>query len=267
MDIKFGPAGLGEIKKAVNNLKYYSDLGLKACEISFAHGVYIRKKEDALKISVVAKKLKIILTIHAPYYINLNSKDKEKIKKSKERIIECCKVGTWLKASRVIFHAGFYSDLDKEKTFQNIKKHILEIKKEIKKLKYLPELCPEITGKVNVFGNIEEISKLCKETKIGFCIDYAHILARYKSYKPNLVNKSFKEFSKWHIHFSGIVYNEKGERHHRRPIETELKNFISILPKNKSLTIISESPNPIEDSLRLLKKYKILKNSTGCKDI
>ena len=185
MTVKFGPAGLGGVKEAVENLKRYSELGLKACEIAFTYSIYIKEKEDAVKIRKAAKKYRIKLSVHAPYWINLNSDDKEKVKKSRERILRSCEVGTWLGAYRVVFHPGYYRKMEKAETYANIKNQILELQEEIKKKKYTPKLAPETTGKVNVFGSVDEIYRLCEETGCEFCIDFAHILARYKLYNFN----------------------------------------------------------------------------------
>jgi deoxyribonuclease-4 len=219
MAIKFGPAGLGSVKDAISNLEEYRRLGLKACEIAFTYGVYIKKKEDALKIGKAAKKLGIDLSIHAPYWINLNSADKEKIEKSKERILDCCKVGTYLGAKRIVFHPGYYSKMEKEETYENIKREMLDLQKTIKEKKYTPKLAPETTGKVNVFGGIDEISNLVKDTGVSFCIDFSHILARYKDYKFKEVLKEFEK------------------------------------PKTKEITVISESPEPVKDSIKGLDIY------------
>ena len=256
--IIFGPAGLGSVKTAIKTLENYHKLSLRACEIAFTYGVYIKNKKDAEKIKKIAEQLNIKLSIHAPYWLNLNSKDKDKTKKSKERILECCKVGTWLGAKLVVFHSGFYSDFSKEQTYENIKKEILDLQKKIKEKKYTPKLAPEIMGKINVFGSIEEISNLVKDTKCSFCIDFAHILARYKDYKFNEVKKAFKNNKEWHVHFSGIEYGEKGEKHHKKTPLKEWKKLIKELPKNKKITIINESPFPVEDSLNGLKIYKNL---------
>ena len=254
--IKFGPAGLGGVKDAISNLEEYKSLGLKACEIAFTYGVYIKKKEDALKIGKAAKKLGIQLSIHAPYWINLNSTNKEIIEKSKQRIIRCCEVGTYLGAKKVVFHPGYYSGMDKEKAYENIKREILEIQKQIKDKKYTPKLAPETTGKINVFGSIDEIKRLVDEIKCSFCIDFAHILARYKSYKFEEVFEKFKDHDDLHIHFSGIEYREKGEKNHKRTSKKEWKRVLDNLPRNKNITIINESPSPVEDSVLGLKIYK-----------
>lgn len=255
--IRFGPSGLGKIKDSIKTLEFYNSLGLKACEIDFTYNIYIKNKQDAIKIRKKAKELDIKLSIHAPYWINLNSQEKEKIKRSKERIIECCKIGTWLGASFVVFHPGYYSK-DRKETLENIKKEIIEIKKEVIKKKYTLKLAPEIMGKKNVFGSIEEIKELVEETGCFFCLDFSHILARYGEYKFKETFENFKKSKEIHIHFSGIVYGEKGEKYHKKTEKKEFEKLISFLPKNKEITIISESPSPVEDSI--LGKNIFLKN-------
>ena len=66
-------------------------------------------------------------------------------------------------------------------------------------------------GKINVFGSVEEISLLVKETDCSFCLDFAHILARDKKIDMKKIEKLFPE-KEWHAHYSGIEYGEKGER-------------------------------------------------------
>jgi len=111
--IRFGPSGLGPVKDAVSRLEELHSLGLSACEVAFVRQVYI-KKDDALMIGKRAKDLGIFLSIHAQYYVNLNSKEKEKIEASKKRILDCCEMAHYLGAKRVVFHPGFYSDMKSE---------------------------------------------------------------------------------------------------------------------------------------------------------
>lgn len=249
MAIKFGPAGLGGVKQAVSNLEMYHKLGLKACEIAFTYGVYIKDKQDAKKIGKVAKKLGIKLSIHAPYWVNLNSKDKKKIEQSKQRILRCCEIGHYLGVYAVVFHPGYYVGIDKAETYENIKIAILDIQHEIRKNKWNIKLAPETTGKINVFGSIDEISRLAEETRCFFCIDFAHILARYKQVDYDFIKRKFKKYKNWHIHFSGIEYGEKGEKRHIKTKINNWKKLLDNLPKNKNIVIINESPFPIQDSV------------------
>ncbi|MEK6917608.1 MAG: TIM barrel protein [Nanoarchaeota archaeon] len=257
-NIKFGPSGLGGVNEAISNLEEYHKLGLRACEIAFTYGAYIKEQKDAEEIGRAAERLGIYLSIHAQYWINLNSAEKDKIEKSKERILECLKVGTWLKAKRVIFHPGYYGKSEKNETYEKIKNEIIELQKIRKEKKYTPELAPETTGKINVFGSLEEIQKLVDETGCSFCIDFAHILAREKDYNFEKAAKLFNKEKEWHIHFSGIEYGEKGEKKHKETSESEIKKLLNNLPKSNSYFIINEAPDTVGDAVKSLKIYNKL---------
>lgn len=258
--IRFGPAGLGPVKDSVDRLESYANLGLKACEIAFTYGVYMKEDKHAKEIKEIreaAEKFDIKLSIHAPYWINLNSNEKKKVEESKKRILNCCKIGHLLNAEIIVFHPGYYGGMDKEETYQNIKKEILEMQKEIKKNKWKIKLCPETTGKKNVFGKEDEILRLVKDTGCFFTLDFAHLLARSegKESYEEMYNK-FKQFKNLHAHFSGIEWGEKGERHHKVTPEKELTKLLKVLPKNKEIVLINESPEPVEDSVRALKIWR-----------
>ena len=178
--ITFGPAGLGPVKDAVKNLEQLSKKGLGACEIAFTYGVYIKNDADMAMIKEAAEKFNIKLSIHAPYWVNLNSTEKKKIEESKQRILKCCEVGEKLGCYRVVFHPGYYGKMAVEETYENIKNAILDLQETIKKNKWKIKIAVETMGKVNVFGSFGQIAKLVEETGCEFCIDFAHILARDK---------------------------------------------------------------------------------------
>jgi deoxyribonuclease-4 len=267
-NIKIGPSGLGSVVDSEKILKEYSKKGFENCEILFVQQVYMNK-EQAEKIGKFAKENKIDLSIHAQYFINLNSEEKEKIHASMQRILKCCEIGHALGAKNIVFHAGFYGkDFAKaktpeekkkveEETYQNIKKRILEMMKIIEEKKWNVKLCPETMGKINVFGGLEEISRLVKETGCSFCIDFAHVLARYKEVDYEKIKKLFP-YKEWQCHFSGIEYGEKGEKNHINLKKEEWKKLFDNLPKDKNITIVCESPNRIENCSEGL---KILKNN------
>jgi len=250
MTIKFGPAGIGSVKDVESTFEEYHKKGIRAAEIPFTYGVYIKKKEDAEKVGNAAKKFDISLSIHAPYWINLNSKESQKIEESKQRILNSCEVAEWMGAKIVVFHAGFYGKGDIEKTYQSIKKAIIELMKIIKEKKWKVKLGVETMGKINVFGSAEEVLRLVKETGCSFCLDFAHLYSRSlgkESYK-NIYEK-FKNFPNLHCHFSGIEFGEKGERNHKKTPSEEIKKLSLAVSREKNMTIINESPSPIEDSI------------------
>jgi deoxyribonuclease-4 len=251
--IRFGPAGLGPVKTALNILEEYHKKGIMACEIAFTYGVYI-KDNEAEAIAQKAKEMDIELSIHAPYYVNLNSDDPIKIEASKKRILDCCRIGEKLGAKIVVFHAGFYGKY-REKAFGNILEAVNDILFEIKKNRWKIKIAPETMGKVNVFGSIEEIAKLKNESGCSFCIDFAHILARDKKVDYEKVKELFPE-DEWHVHFSGINYGEKGEKNHIPTEKAEWKKLLNNLPKDKKIRIINEAPFPVDDSLEGIKIYQ-----------
>ncbi|MBI2452347.1 TIM barrel protein [Candidatus Pacearchaeota archaeon] len=253
MEIRFGPAGLGPVKTAPKVLEEYKKLGLKACEVAFTYSVYI-KPEEAPAIGKKARELDIELSIHAPYFVNLNSDEEKKVEATKKRILDCCRIGELLGAKAVVFHPGYYRE-DKEEAYGNIKKGIFELMREIKKNDWKIKIAPETMGKVNVFGSVEEISRLVKETGCSFCIDFAHILAREKKVDYELVERVFPE-KEWHVHFSGIVYGEKGEKHHKTTEKNDWFGLLKNLPRDRKIRIINESPTMIEDSVEGLRIFK-----------
>ncbi len=253
--IKIGPTGIGPVKDAVGNLEEYKKLGFSCCEVLFTYEVYM-DKGDAKIIGKKARELGIKLSIHAPYWINLNSKEKYKVEQSKKRILKSCEIGHYLGAYRIVFHPGFYAGREKQETYENIKNEIIELQKIIKENGWKTELAPETTGKKNVFGSVDEILQLVKDTKCSFCIDFAHVLAREGKINYKEILSKFKDYKQIHIHFSGIEYGEKGEKKHRKTESRKIKELIEGLKKyatNKDIVIINESPFAVEDSLKTLK--------------
>ncbi len=256
MSIIFGPAGLGPVKTAVQVLEMYAKKGLKACEIAFTYSVYI-KPGQTKEIREAAEKYGISLSIHAPYYVNLNSSEKVKREASKERILKCCEIGEMLGAKTVVFHPGYYGK-NKDESYGIIKDEIKEMMEYIKKKGWKIQIAPETMGKVNVFGGLDEISALVRDTGCSFCIDFAHLLARDKKVDYSAVEKAFPG-KIWHVHFSGIVYGDKGEKHHKTTEKSEWTQLLNNLPKDKEIVIVNESPTMIEDSIegmRLYQKFK-----------
>ena len=251
--IKIGTAGIG------SDLKLIYNEGIKAAEVEFVRGIYI-DNEKAKLIGEQAKYLDFELSVHAPYFINLNSDDKFKVHASKNRVIQSCERANFLNAKNVVFHAGFYGKMSKEQTFQNIKQIILELQETLKEKEIKVNLCPEVMGKINVFGSFEEIMQLVKDTKCSFCLDLAHLKARnlgkinYEDYIKQV--KSFKHI---HCHYSGIEWTDKGEKKHILVDLKEAKEIFTLLKEYKiNSTIICESTDPLNDAIKMNKIISIL---------
>lgn len=257
MIVTFGPAGSGGLGN-IEGIKKAKQLSLGAFELEFTYGV---KMQNALakQVGALAKKLNIRLSVHAPYYVNLASKEKAKITASKKRILMSCERANYLRAKYVVFHPAYYQNLSPEDCYNKVAESIKEMKSIIKKNKWNVNLAPETTGKTSQFGTVDELLKLKKETGCHFTIDFAHLYARNQGkIDYNEVFKKLKPISHIHSHFSGIIYGPKGERSHKLQ---DKKHFIPLAKaikkaKPKSITIINESPDVFGDALKMKKWFK-----------
>src|SRR3989337_2371756 len=99
----FGTAGVPISSNGTDSLsgiKRVHEIGLGCMELEFVRGVKMGK-ETARKVSVLAKKLDIRLSVHAPYYINLNGEGETRLK-SRERILNSARIGNICGARSVI---------------------------------------------------------------------------------------------------------------------------------------------------------------------
>ncbi len=250
--IKLGPAGTDG--DSIAGIKHVAELGLQACEIEFVHGVNMGD-EKAILIGKLAKELKVDLSIHAPYFINLVSEDITKIEASKQRILDTCRKGHLMGAKHIVFHAAFYGTLSEEEVFQKVKKEVIEMLAEIKKNKWEVILSPETTGKTSQFGTLDELLRLAAETGCALTIDFAHIYARNNGkidYDEIFSKLKKSKIAHFHCHFSGIEYTVKGEKKHLVMTEEVIKPLLSSAVKHgMDLTVISESPITWQDSLKM----------------
>jgi deoxyribonuclease IV len=252
-NVKLGPAGssgLGGLKGVEETHR----VGLDAMEIEFTYGVNM-KNETAKAVGDLAKKFGITLSVHAPYYINLASAEKAKREASKKRILDSCERGHHLGAKHIIFHAAYYQKLSKDETYRLVKEAMLDMQATIRKNGWNVVLSPETTGKGTQFGDIDELSTLARETGCGICIDFAHIYARNNGIIDyEAVMRKIKDLPHKTAHFSGINYGPKGEKSHKLTEPERVEDLFNHLKKhNISITIINESPEPVNDALMMKK--------------
>jgi len=271
MKIRLGPAGnciSAEEKGTTGSLKRIVKLGLEAQEIEFVRNVYMSNKM-AKEVGKVAKELKIELSVHAPYYINLSSSEKIKIKASKKRILDSLERGNLMGATVVVVHAGYYGK-NKEKSSEMIFDACKDLTSIIKKKGWKTLLGLETTGKQGQWGTLDEIINLCRKLKYVIpCIDFAHLYARQGgqiNYKEVFNKLKVLKLKKYHCHFSGIKYSlvrigDGNERYHLQMKEAgpDFKELAKeILKRKLDITIISESPILEQDSLLMKKIFEKL---------
>lgn len=270
----FGTGGVPHSTKppsTVSGIKRIAELGLGCLEMEFVQGVKMNET-TAHQVAETAARTGIKLSAHAPYFINLNAHEPEKIRASQQRLLQTARIASLCGAKSVVFHAAFYLADPPQETYNTVKKHLTETLNQLKSENREVWIRPEITGKVSQFGTIEEILDLCSEIYgLAPCIDFAHWHARtgkFNSYpefasiltqvKERLGRAALDDV---HLHVAGIAYGKKGELNHLNLKESDLQ-YAQLLQALKDHgaqgSVICESPNLEEDALLLKETYNSL---------
>ena len=270
-NLLFGTAGVPQSTSPQSTLaaiQEISQLGLDCLEIEFVKGVKMGS-DTCLKIRERAEELKVALSIHAPYYVNLNSAEQGKRLSSQERLLSSARMAEMCGAKSVVFHCGYYGRSSPEEAYDTIKNGLKEVISILRSERNPVILRPETMGKKTQFGSLEEILFLCRDLEgILPCIDFSHIHARdgkMNSYSEfNRILKKIEKklgssvMKKMHIHISGAEYGDKGEIKHLTLNESDFRfdEWVQAL-KDYGVEgiVICESPNLEQDALMLKKLY------------
>lgn len=271
-DLLFGTAGIplsANPRTTIDGVRHVKKLGLGAMELEFVRSINITK-DKAPEVKKAAEESNVVLTCHAPYFINLNSLEKAKIRASIGRIVNSARIANLCGGWSVCFHAGFYMGQEPKKVYGAIKHNLKEITSILKKEDNDIWIRPETTGKATQFGSVDEILQLSQELdNVMPCVDFAHFHARtngkYNTYREfagilEAIEKKLgkKGLENMHMHITGIAYGPKGEKNHLTLKDSDLK-YEELLKALKDFKVkgvaISESPNIEEDALLMQKSY------------
>jgi deoxyribonuclease-4 len=270
----FGTAGVprSSISKSTESgIERVAELGLCCLEVQFVRGVKMNEGM-ARQVGDVAKKCAVSLTAHAPYYINLNAHEKEKVLASQERLIHTARIASLFGASGIVFHAASYLSDSPAEVYERVKVKLEETVIKLRAMGNRVLLRPETTGKGSQFGSLSEVLNLSAEIEgIAPCIDFAHLHARtgnFNSYGEFIaILKQVEErlgreaLEQMHIHLSGIQYGQKGELKHLNLKDSDLR-YVELLRALKELEvkglIICESPDREGDAQLLQETYNSL---------
>jgi len=252
-------------------IRYIRELGLDALEIAWVRSVRVTDETCAL-INRTGVEEDVALSVHAPYFINLNSQTPEKMQASDERLLAAARRGCLSGASDIIFHPGSYHAQPPKEVYLRARDKLEEITALLREEGFEVNLRPETMGKGAMFGTLEEVVQLSKEIDgVEPCIDIAHLHARtgdgsFNSYdefadmfrlvRDELGGRGLKTM---HFHLSGIEYTQAGERHHLMLEESDLdwRAFLqACVDFEVEGRILVESPNQEEDALLVQAAYR-----------
>jgi len=264
---RFGTVGTPKNKPkspggSVGGIYYLDELGLRAMELGWVRSVRVSDK-TAGNIREAGIERDVDLSVHAPYYINLNA-DEEEWPKSRKRLMDASRAGYKSGATDIVFHPGSYFNhppVEVLKTaLPRLEGCVLELRKENNPVM----LRPETMGKGAMLGSLEDTLEMSKIDGVEPCLDFAHLHARpgdgsmnttgewmavLENYLKALGNESIKRL---HCHISGIEYTEKGEQNHLIISESDFQLealFEALLEIKAGGRILCESPTLEEDAL------------------
>jgi len=267
-DFRFGTVGspISTPKKpggSVGAIQTLSNLNLSALELGWVQSVRVSEETCAL-IHQESQKLNIALSVHAPYFINLNA-DEEEWPKSRKRLMDAAYYGNLAGATDIIFHPGSYFEHEPLEVLKIAIPRLSECVRELRDQGNNVKLRPETMGKQAMLGSFEDTLEMSSSIQGVFpCLDFAHLHARPGDGSVNSIDEWIKIVEKYrnvlgkeslgemHIHLSGIEYSAKGERNHLpiRESDLNIKDLLKVLKQNQcGGRIVCESPILEEDAI------------------
>ena len=282
LSFQFGTVGspTGTPKKpggSVGAIEFSKSIGLDALELGWVRSVRVSEATcDAIKRA--GKEQGVSLSVHAPYFINLNA-DEAEWPKSRQRLMDAAHYGNLAGCTDIIFHPGSYFERLPEEVLKVAIPRLQGCVDELRQANNPVILRPETMGKSAMLGSLEDTLEMSKVIEgVEPCLDFAHLHARpgdgsvntydewseyLEKYRKALGKKSL---TRLHIHLSGIEYGPKGEKNHLKLAEADL-DLKALLRALKDFEcagrILCESPVMEEDALNMLKAWVEVSDETA----
>ena len=257
---------------SVGAIQQMRSLGLDALELGWVQSVRVTPTTcEAIKREATTQN--IALSVHAPYFINLNA-DETEWPKSRQRLMDAAYYGWLAGATDIVFHPGSYFGRPADDVLKIVIPRLQECSAELKENGVSVILRPETMGKSAMLGSLEDCLVMSREVPgVAPCLDFAHLHARPGDGKMNSASEwrgvismyqkelGLTSLTQMHIHLSGIEYSSKGERNHLKLLDSDfnLEELFSVLIEfNCQGRILCESPVMEEDALFMRSRFQEL---------
>ena len=231
MSARFGPAGNAAdfpYKTSERAPAWIAAQGLDCYEYQCGKGVHIGE-ESARRIGAAAELAGIVLSLHAPYFINLANPDPDSRQKTIGYITAACRAADWMGARRVVIHSGALMGRTRRQAMEIALPALSAVLAACDDAGFGHiALCPETMGKINQLGDLDEVLELCGlDERLIPCVDFGHLYARSlgredgEEAMARILDKMAaalgqERASRFHSHFSHIEFTPKGgEKCHR----------------------------------------------------
>jgi deoxyribonuclease-4 len=216
----------------VGGIQYTASIGLNALELAWVNGVRVGEVTCAA-IKQAGETAGVALSVHAPYYINLNGEE-EKWPRLRKYLTDAAHFGNLAGATDIVFHPGSYFGSSPDDVLKTVLPRLEGVVAEIRAAGNPVTLRPEAMGKVAVIGSLSDVLALAKIPGVIPCMDFAHLHARAGDGSMNTYEEWMRVLEAYHkalgdavikqmhIHLSGIEYGPKGEKNHLVMEEADL---------------------------------------------
>jgi deoxyribonuclease-4 len=245
------------------------ELNLGALELGWVRSVRVSEK-TCEEIKNIGQQENILISVHAPYFINLNA-DEQEWPKSRQRLMDAAHYGYLAGATDIIFHPGSYFEQPPGFVLPLAIQRLQGCLDELQAANNPVTLRPETMGKSAMLGSLEDTLAMSQEIPgVLPCLDFAHLHARPGDGSMNTYDEWAKALESYgsllgvealqhlHIHLSGIEYGDKGEKNHL-PIEEADIDLAAILKALKDFNcrgrILCESPVMEEDAILIRRAW------------
>jgi deoxyribonuclease-4 len=252
---------------SVGTVLHLASQDLTAFELAWVRSVRVSPATCA-SIRQAAVENGVHLSVHAPYYINLNA-DEEEWPRSRQRLMDAAHYGHLAGATDIVFHPGSYFGRPAREVLEKALPRLRACVQELRVSDNPVTLRTETMGKEAMLGSLEDTLTMAQEIDgVEPCLDFSHLHARagdgsvnsYQEwfdilarYKQVLGEQSLKRL---HCHLSGIEYGPKGERRHLMIADSDL-DLQSLLSALAALDcggrILCESPEHMDKDAQLIK--------------
>ena len=210
--IRFGIAGLKDPKDLEGSVAALKGAGYEACEVQFVKE-FTLKEPEAKRLGEIAQESGLALSVHAPYFAQLTTKEPDRLKLHLGALHHCCKLAGLMGATVVVCHPGSHHNHSPDELHERVDKALTDLGPRIEDTGV--KLGLETCGRRSQFGALGDIALLVRKHPFTTpVIDYAHIHA--------LSNGSLKDAAALEALFAYIVDQFSAE--HLRPLHTHFSD-------------------------------------------
>jgi len=255
-NVRFGPARVPSRESPEAAIALLEERGFDACEIDF-EGKFWMDYDWAARFGELARKAKIVLSVHAPIAGFMGHVERDKKQRMAVGMLDhSAGIAKAAGAELVVFHPGFLLGRERDVALQSICEQLAELRERLEGKDRAVPFGVEVMGRVREIGSLDDVIEI--SSRCGWVrpvLDFAHLHATsdgaYTDVEPFAValeaaDDVLEPGAPFHIHFSDIAYANRNETKHlpygegtlrADPLRQALRKF------RRPATVISESPD------------------------